>query len=120
MLNKAPHFSFMFFIFQYHLYLYFSLYSAFSYLFLPCIFFVLKPYLGTETVSWLCMLGAFPFAILGFVKYNGMTAEKFIIAWIKSELLTPKKLIFKSTNTYYELMKQNIEKNEKEAMKVND
>ncbi len=84
------------------------------------IFFVLKPYLGTETVSWLCMLGAFPFAVLGFVKYNGMTAEKFIMAWIKSELLTPKKLMFKSTNTYYELMKQNIEKNEKEAMKVND
>lgn len=81
---------------------------------------MLKPYLGTETVSWLCMLGAFPFAILGFVKYNGMTAEKFIMAWIKSELLTPKKLMFKSTNTYYELMKQNIEKNEKEAMKVND
>lgn len=66
------------------------------------------------------MLGAFPFAVLGFVKYNGMTAEKFIMAWIKSELLTPKKLMFKSKNTYYELMKQNIEKNEKEAMKVND
>jgi hypothetical protein len=34
---------------------------------------LLKPYVGTETVSWVCILGAAPFAALGFVKYNGMT-----------------------------------------------
>lgn len=70
------------------------------------LYFLLKPYLGTETVSWVCILGAAPFAALGFVKYNGMTAEKFIWAWIKSEFLMPKKLVFHSTNTYYELMKR--------------
>ena len=58
------------------------------------LYFLLKPYLGTETVSWVCILGAAPFAALGFVKYNGMTAEKFIWAWIKSEFLMPKKLVF--------------------------
>ena len=47
------------------------------------LYFLLKPYLGTETVSWVCILGAAPFAALGFVKYNGMTAEKAIYAWIK-------------------------------------
>ena len=77
----------------------------------------LKPYVGTETVSWICILGAAPFAALGFVKYNGMTAEKFIYAWIKSEFLTPKKLTFHSTNTYYELMKPGIDAKIKEAMK---
>ena len=51
------------------------------------IYFLLKPYVGTETVSWMCILGAAPFAALGFVKYNGMTAEKFIYAWIKSEFI---------------------------------
>ena len=45
------------------------------------LYFVLKPYVGTETVSWMCVLGAAPFAALGFIKYNGMTAEKFIAAW---------------------------------------
>ena len=65
-------------------------------------------------------VAAAPFAALGFVKYNGMTAEKFVIAWVKSEFLTPKKLTFKSTNTYYELMKPVIEQKEKEAMKAND
>ena len=42
------------------------------------LYFLLKPHFGTETVSWVCILGAAPFAALGFVKYNGMTAEKFI------------------------------------------
>lgn len=82
--------------------------------------FLLKPYVGTETVSWMCILGAAPFAALGFIKYNGMTAEKFIYAWIKSEFLMPKKLTFRSTNTYYELFKPSIEAKAKEAMKSND
>lgn len=42
------------------------------------LYFLLKPYVGTETVSWMCILGAAPFAALGFIKYNGMTAEKFV------------------------------------------
>ncbi len=73
------------------------------------LYFILKPYFGVETLSWVCILGAVPFAILGFVKYNGMTAEKFIFAWIKSELLIPKKLVFKPTNLYYEILKNRTE-----------
>ena len=84
------------------------------------LYFLLKPHLGTETVSWVCILGAAPFATLGFVKYNGMTAEKFLWAFIKSEFLMPKKLVFHSTNTYYELMKPIIENKQKEAYKNND
>ena len=76
------------------------------------LYFILKPYFGIETLSWVCILGAAPFAVLGFVKYNGMTAEKFIAAWIKSVILTPKKLTFKPTNLYYEDLK-NIEIREK-------
>ena len=53
------------------------------------VFFLLKPTLGTETTSWICIIAAAPFAALGFVKYNGMTAEKFIVAWVKSEFLFP-------------------------------
>lgn len=60
------------------------------------LYFTLKPFFGIETLSWICILGAAPFAVLGFVKYNGMTAEKFIVAFIKSEFITPKRLTFKS------------------------
>ena len=57
---------------------------------------------------------------MGFVKYNGMNAEQFVWAWIKSEFLMPKKLVFHSTNIYYELMKPTIEQKQKEAYKNND
>ena len=69
------------------------------------IYFLLRPYLGTETVSWVCILGAAPFAALGFIKYNGMTAERFILAWLRSEFLTPKRLTCRATNLYYEAIK---------------
>ena len=84
------------------------------------LYFLLKPYVGTETVSWMCILGAAPFAALGFIKYNGMTAEKFVWAWFKSEFLMPKKLTFRSTNTYYEMMKPEMEHKQKEVSKAND
>lgn len=84
------------------------------------LYFLLKPYLGTETVSWVCILGAAPFAALGFLKYNGMTAEKFIYTWVKSEFIMPKRLTFRATNIYLELMKPSMEKKQKEAMKAND
>lgn len=73
------------------------------------LYFSLKGTLGTETVSWVCILGAAPFAALGFITYNGMTAEKFVIAWLRSEFIVPKKMSFKPTNYYYELTKQKIE-----------
>ena len=64
------------------------------------LYFVLRSRFGMETVSWMCILGAAPFAALGFITYHGMTAEQFIWAWIRSELLEPKELHFESVNTY--------------------
>ena len=72
------------------------------------LYFVFRPYFGIETLSWLCILGAAPFAAIGFVKYNGMNAEEFVLAYIRSEFLTSKKLTFKPTNYYYELLKDKI------------
>ena len=59
------------------------------------LYFLLRPRFGTETLSWVCILGAFPFAAMGFIKYNGMTAEQFVWAWIKSEFLMLKKLMYR-------------------------
>ena len=77
------------------------------------LYFLLRPRFGTETLSWVCILGAFPFAAMGFIKYNGITAEQFVWAWIKSEFLMPKKLMFLPDNLYYETMKPTIEAYEK-------
>ena len=63
------------------------------------LYFLLRPYLGTETVSWVCILGAVPFAALGFVSYHGMTAEQFLWAWIRSELLEPNETHWKRSQS---------------------
>lgn len=73
------------------------------------LYFLLKPHFGTETVSWMCILGAVPFAALGFITYHGMTAEQFLWAWLRSELLEPKELRFESSNLYYEALKDKLE-----------
>ena len=52
------------------------------------LYFLLKPHLGTETVSWVCILGAAPFAAIGFVKYNGMTVEKFLWTFLSRNFLS--------------------------------
>ncbi len=84
------------------------------------LYFWLNPILGTETVSWVCILGAAPFAALGFVSYHGMSAEKFLWVWFRSEILEPKQLCVRPNNLYYELMKDTIAKHEKEAKKAHE
>ena len=49
-----------------------------------------------------------------------MTAEKFLWAWIKSEILMPKRLTFRPTNLYYEALKDEYMKSEKEGLKKHD
>ena len=81
------------------------------------LYFILRNFLGIETLSWLCIVGSAPFALFGFVKYNGMYAEEFIIAWIKSEILTPSVLLFKPENIYDELINSENIKAKKEGVK---
>lgn len=81
------------------------------------VYLLLQPVLGTETASWVCILAAFPFALVGFVKYNGMPCEKLVAAWFRSEILMPKKLVFRNTNLYYAMLKDELAKHEKEEMK---
>ena len=68
------------------------------------LYFLLSPYLGLETLSWVCILGAAPFAAIGFIRYHGMTAEQFIWAWIKSEVLMPKRLSYRPSNSYHDAL----------------
>lgn len=84
------------------------------------LYFLLKPYLGTEMVSWVCVLGAVPFAAFGFVKYNGMHMERLLKEWFKSTFLIPKKLDFHSENIYYEALRPYLENVKKEKMKKHE
>lgn len=84
------------------------------------LYFVLKPMVGMETVSWMCILGAAPFAAMGFINYHGMTAEQFLWAWLRSEMLEPKEIRFEPVNLYYELLRESIEKTEKGGVDRHD
>ena len=69
------------------------------------LYFLMKPYVGTETVSWVCVLGA---------------AEQFIWAWLRSEVLEPRELRFEASTLYYDLLKSSMDKREKEEYKRHD
>ena len=75
--------------------------------------FLLCPYFGLETLSWMVILAAAPFAVMGFVSYHGMSAEQFLITWIRSELIEPRQLSVQINNLYYEAMKKWIAAKEK-------
>ena len=66
------------------------------------LYFTLRSSMDTETVSWLCILGAAPFAAMGFVRYHGMSAERLLWTFFRSEVLEPGELPFASKNAYFE------------------
>lgn len=84
------------------------------------LYFLIRPYAGTETVSWVCVLGAAPFAAMGFVTYHGMTAEEFLVVWLRSEMIEPQRIRFESNNYYYEALKDTIGLHNKEACRTHD
>jgi hypothetical protein len=96
---------------NYNEYIFFGLsLRQFIFTILSCISAVLvyligKTILPTRIVSWLCILVSFPFIAIGFLTYNGMKAEEFLVVLIKYYFIVPRKLLFKPTNFYEELMK---------------
>ena len=83
------------------------------------LYFLLKPFFGIETLSWVCILGATPFAILGFVKYNGMNAEEFFVCWFRSKFLFSAPFLFQADNYYAKEFKPTIDKHLKKDFQKN-
>ena len=54
-----------------------------------------------------------PLCGAGLHHLHGMTAEQFIWAWLRSEIIEPKEIRFESSNLYYESLKDTIESREK-------
>ncbi len=78
-------------------------------------YFALDPYLGLEELSWVCILIAAPFVVFGFLRWHGMNAEQAIWAWVKSEVLTPKRLVCRPRNLYYEAIAYPVRKHKKQG-----
>lgn len=57
-----------------------------------------------ELASWAAMVAAAPFAVMGFMKYKGMSAERLIYVLYMSFRMK-KQLHYEPVNTYVELLK---------------
>ena len=66
------------------------------------LYFSLNRVLDRETVSWV--------AAAGFFQYNGLTLERFLWAWLKSEVIMAGKRVWKAENYYEEAMKREVKK----------
>ncbi|MCF7627054.1 PrgI family protein [Holdemanella porci] len=80
------------------------------------IFFLLNDKLGTEITSWLCMLGAAPFAAFGFIRFQGMYTEDIVKTVFNSLLLSSRDLINKPFNLYNEVFEPMIKQSRKESI----
>ena len=58
--------------------------SVFAILIAVGLFLLLQNIIGRETASWVCIVGASPFAVAGFFSYNGLTIEKFVMEVIST------------------------------------
>lgn len=72
------------------------------------LYFLLDHTVGAEIAGWASVLGAAPFAACGFVKYHGMTAEQTLCAILRSEIFTPRRLVFRGENVYYMALARRI------------
>lgn len=80
------------------------------------IYFLFNDKLGTEMTSWLCMLGAAPFAALGFIRFQGMYTEDIVKTALYSFLLSSNNLINKPFDLYEEIFNSIINQSRKESI----
>ena len=70
------------------------------------VYFGLKHWFPHADLGWACVLAAFPFALGGFFQYNGMHLEQFVLAFVRTELLYPQRLVFRSENLYAKVLEK--------------
>ena len=70
-------------------------------------------FFGLSVRQFICSVlavGAAPVAAAGFFQYNGLTLERFLWAWLKSEVIMAGKRVWKAENYYEEAMKREVKK----------
>lgn len=93
-----------------------SIFSIIACIIVCGLYFLFKDRLGTEMTSWLCMLGAAPFAALGFIRFQGMYTEDIVKTALYSFLLSSTNLINKSFDLYEEIFNSIINQSRKESI----
>ena len=68
------------------------------------VYFLIKHVVGPETASWACIVAAAPVAVTGFFQYNGLTFERFVWAFLKSQVLCAGPRVYRAENIYLQAM----------------
>lgn len=93
-----------------------SIFSIIACIIATGIYFLFNDKLDTEMTSWLCMLGAAPFAALGFIRFQGMYTEDIVKMALYSFLLSSTNLINKPFDLYEEIFNSIINQSRKESI----
>ena len=93
-----------------------SIFSIIACIIATGIYFLFNNKLDTEMTSWLCMLGAAPFAALGFIRFQGMYTEDIVKTALYSFLLSSTNLINKPFDLYEEIFNSIINQSRKESI----
>lgn len=93
-----------------------SIFSIIACIIATGIYFLFNDKSGTEMTSWLCMLGAAPFAALGFIRFQGMYTEDIVKTALYSLLLSSTNLINKPFDLYEEIFNSIINQSRKESI----
>lgn len=59
---------------------------------------------NTDLVGWLVLIIGVPIIGIGFFNYHGMTAEKFVVQWLKTNVVYPQKRIYRIKNPIKEMI----------------
>lgn len=96
------------------------IFSAIAIVIAVGVYFLLRDYLEIEYLSWAIIIAAGPFAIMGFVTFQGMPAEKIVVELIQSYVMNKKTIENKPHNTYklmIAVMDEESEEGQKERKK---
>ena len=93
-----------------------SIFSILACVVASILYFSFSSLLGMEITSWLCMLGAAPFAAFGFIRFQGMYTEDIVKSVFNSLLLSSRDLINKPFNLYDEVFEPMIKQSRKESI----
>ena len=84
------------------------------------VYFNMRDVVSQDTVTYLCVAAAAPFAAIGFIRYNGMYLERIILAWMKDNCLCPRKLTYRANNLYKEALNDYLTRKERDECDVAD
>ena len=59
---------------------------------------------GLVAACGVCFLAAAPIAVTGFFRYNGLTFERFVWAFLKSQVLCAGPRVYRAENIYLQAM----------------